>query len=114
MDIFLLSKKDVDSKTILHKNLSNMHTALCNMHIAQVSILQPTHTVGVKARIHFSSRDTEGNNKWLGQYPGNREGVRHPYHDCKCQCHDLSNPNPNCTHLTMEDIEFAKKEETRG
>ncbi len=25
MDIFLLNKKDIDSKTILHKNLSNMH-----------------------------------------------------------------------------------------
>ncbi len=38
MDIFLLNKKDIDSKTILHKNLSNMHIALRNMHIAQVSI----------------------------------------------------------------------------
>ncbi len=44
-------------------------------------------------------------NGW-GQYPGNREGVRHPYHDYKCQFHDLSNPNPNCTYLTMEDINF--------
>jgi hypothetical protein len=57
----------------------------------------------------FFIGDTEGNNKWLGQYPGNREGVRHPYRDCKCQFHDLSNPNPNCTYLTMEDINFAKK-----
>ncbi len=43
MDIFLLSKKDIDSKTIFHKNLSNMHIALRNMHIAKVSILWPTH-----------------------------------------------------------------------
>jgi hypothetical protein len=51
---------------------------------------------------------TKASNKWLGQYPGNREGVRHPYRDCKCQFHDLSNPNPYCTYLTTEDIKFAK------
>jgi hypothetical protein len=38
MDIFLLNKKDIDSKTILHKNLSNMHIALRNMHIAHIYI----------------------------------------------------------------------------
>ncbi len=53
--------------------------------------------------------DTKGNNKWLGQYPGNREGVRRPYHDCKCQFHGLSNPNPNCIYLTMDNINLAKK-----
>jgi hypothetical protein len=53
--------------------------------------------------------DTEGNNKWLGQYPGNREGVRCPYLDCKCQFHDLSNPNPNCIYLTMDNINLTKK-----
>jgi hypothetical protein len=46
----------------------------------------------------------------VGQYyPGNREGVRHPYRDCKCQFHDLSNPNPNCIYLTMADINLAKQ-----
>ncbi len=59
--------------------------------------------------IHYFIGDTKGNNKWLGQYPGNREGVKHPHRDCKCQFHDLSNPNPTCTYLTMEDINFAKK-----
>jgi hypothetical protein len=47
-------------------------------------------------------------NGWVN-IQGNREGVRFPYHDCKCQFHDLSNPNPNCTYLTMEDINFSKK-----
>jgi hypothetical protein len=45
----------------------------------------------------------------MGQYPGNREGVRCPYHDCKCLFHDLSNPNPNYIYVTMADIKFAKK-----
>jgi hypothetical protein len=35
--------------------------------------------------------------------------VRCPCHDCKCQFHNLSNTNPNCTYHTMEDINFAKK-----
>jgi hypothetical protein len=65
--------------------------------------------VRIKVWIHYFIGDTKGNNKWLDQYPGNIEGVRHPYHDCKCQFHDLSNPNPNCIYLTMDDINFAKK-----
>jgi hypothetical protein len=40
---------------------------------------------------------------------GNREGVRRSHCDCKCQFHDLSNPNPNCIYLTMGDINLAKK-----
>ncbi len=67
------------------------------------------HTVHVKVWIHYFVGDTKENNKWLGQYPGNREGVRCPYHDCKCQFHDLSNPNPNCIYFTMQDINFSKK-----
>ncbi len=66
-------------------------------------------TVHVKVWIHYFIGDTEGNSKWLGQYPGNREGVRPPYCDCKCQFHDLSNPNPTCIYITMDDINLAKK-----
>ncbi len=29
--------------------------------------------VKVKVWIHFFIGDTEGNNKWLGHYPGNRD-----------------------------------------
>jgi hypothetical protein len=65
--------------------------------------------VRVKVWIHYFIGDTNRNNKWLCQSPGKGEGVRHPYNDCKCQFHDLSNPNPNCTNLTMKDIDFAKK-----
>ncbi len=63
----------------------------------------------VKVWIHYFIGDTKGNNEWLGQYPGNREGVRRPYPDCKCQFHDFSNPNPNCIYHTMDNINFAKK-----
>ena len=33
-------------------------------------------TVTVKVWIHYFIGDTEGNNKLLGQYPGNKEGVK--------------------------------------
>ncbi len=56
----------------------------------------------------FFVGDTERHNEWLSQYPGNREGVIRPYCDCMCQFHNLSNPNPNCTCISMEDINFAK------
>ncbi len=46
--------------------------------------------VHVKVWIHFFIGDTEGNNKWLGQYPGNKEGVQRPYRDCKCTWQMLS------------------------
>jgi hypothetical protein len=67
------------------------------------------HTVRVKVWIHYFIGDTKGNNKWLGYYPGDREGVRRPHCDCKCQFHNLSNPNPNCNYVTMAGINFAKK-----
>jgi hypothetical protein len=55
MDIFLLNKKDIDSKTTLHKNLSNMNIALRNMHIAHVSILRPSYTrVGLSGGISLT------------------------------------------------------------
>ncbi len=38
-------------------------------------------TVHVKVWIHYFIGDTKENNKWLGQYPGNREGARCPYCD---------------------------------
>jgi hypothetical protein len=65
--------------------------------------------VHVKVWIHYFIGDTKRNNKWLGQYHGNREGVRHPYCDCNCQFHDLSNPNLTCIYLTMDNVNLAKK-----
>ncbi len=63
----------------------------------------------VKVWINFFFGDTEGNNKWLGQYPGNKEGVRGPYCDCRFQFHELINHNSSSIYLTMEETKFAKK-----
>ncbi len=50
--------------------------------------------VTVKIWIHYFIGDTEGNYKWLGQYPRNRDGVKRPYPDCKCSFEDLKNTDP--------------------
>ena len=66
-------------------------------------------SVRVKVWIHFFIGDTEGNNKMLGQYPGNKEGVKRPYRDCNCSYDNLSNPNPKCTYRTLDDLIHAKR-----
>ncbi len=65
--------------------------------------------VHVKVWIHYFIGDTEGNNKWLGQYSGNHEGVQQPYQDCKCTFDNLNHTNPTCIYLTLEDIKEMKR-----
>ena len=66
-------------------------------------------SVRVKVWIHFFIGDTEGNNKLVGQFPGNREGVKRPYRDCECGYHDLSDPNPQCKYRTLDELRVAKR-----
>lgn len=60
--------------------------------------------VHIKVWIHFIIGDTEGNNKWLGHYPGNNSGVIRPYRDCKCTYSDLSRTNPHCVYTTVREM----------
>ena len=60
--------------------------------------------VHVKVWIHYFIGDTEGNNKWLGHYSGNKSQVQRPYRDCCCSFENLSNPNPSCLYNTMEEM----------
>ncbi len=62
----------------------------------------------MKIWIHYFIGDTEGNNKWLGQYWENRDGVKCPYRDCKCPFEDLKNTNPTCVYITLDDIQQDK------
>ncbi len=61
----------------------------------------------MKIWIHYyiGDTDTEGNDKWLGQYLGNRDGVKRPYRDCKCSFEDLKNTNPTCVYITLDHIQ---------
>jgi hypothetical protein len=65
--------------------------------------------VHVTVWIHYFIGDTEGNNKWLGHYPGNRKKICRPYRDCKCNYFELSNPNPTCDYTTLEEMHAAKR-----
>ena len=65
--------------------------------------------VTIKVWIHFFIGDTEGNNKWLGHYPGNKSQVSQPYHDCQCDFLELSNPNPTCVLTTNEEMCAVKR-----
>ena len=56
----------------------------------------------------FFIGDTEGNNKWLGHYPGQCQ-VHQPYRDCQCDFNYMSNPNPTCVYITLRDMRDAKR-----
>ena len=63
--------------------------------------------VRVKIWIHYFIGDTEGNNKWLGHYSGNKSQVYRPYRDCSCSFDELSNHNPTCIYSTLHEMRCA-------
>ena len=65
--------------------------------------------VCIKVWIHFFIGDTKGNNKWLGQYPVNREGVQQPYCNCKFSFQKLSDTTPTYDYFTLNDIHEDKR-----
>ncbi len=65
--------------------------------------------VHINVWTHYFIGDTKGNNEWLGQYPGNREGVQQPYCNCKCSFSKLSDTNPTCDYITLNDIHEDKR-----
>ncbi len=62
------------------------------------------HNVCVKVWIHYFIGDMEGNNKWLGQYPGNQEEVQQPCQDCTCTFDGLKETNPTCVFIMLRDV----------
>ncbi len=65
--------------------------------------------VKIKVWIHYIIGDTEGFNKWLGHYPGNRKQICRPYCDCHCTFEELRNTNPLCVIVTIEEMSEAKQ-----
>ncbi len=59
--------------------------------------------------IHDFIGNTKGNNKWLGQYPGNREGVQQPYHDCEWSFQKLRDTNLTYDYITLNVIHEDKR-----
>jgi hypothetical protein len=65
--------------------------------------------VNIKIWVNYFIGDTEGNNKWLGHYPGTTHQVNRPYQDCQCDLNEMSNPNPTCVYTTLNDMRDAKR-----
>ena len=63
--------------------------------------------VRVRIWIHYFIGDTEGNNKWLGHYSGNKSQVCRPFRDCSCNFDELSNHNPTCIYSTLQEMTCA-------
>ncbi len=91
-----------------HNCLSYVWKSVRDIHM-QGGILTSVmgRRVHLKIWIHYIIGDTEGNNKWLGHYPGNNRGIMRPYRDCMCSFKDMSKTNPNCCYTTLHDMEVA-------
>ena len=63
--------------------------------------------VCVKVWIHFIAGDTSGHNNLVGHM--NASNTTFPYRDCKCGQVDLSNPMPNCTLVTLDEMKIASR-----
>ena len=87
----LLHAKGVADRGLTKDKIQDEHTciscilrSLCKIYNeGGFELVVLGHDVRVKLWIYFFIGDTEGNNKWLGQYPGNQEKVQQPYQDCK-------------------------------
>jgi len=93
-----------------HKCLSVIFESIRNINRSggfKASVMD--RDVNIKVWIHFFIGDTEGNNKWLGHYPGSKRQVHRPYRDCKCDFNELSNSNPTCVYTTLEEMRDAKR-----
>jgi hypothetical protein len=93
-----------------HKCLSVAFESIRQTHQdggLQASVLG--RDVNIKVWVHYFIGDTEGNNKWLGHYPGNKRQVHRPYQDCRCDFKEMSNPNPTCVYTTLIDMCSAKR-----
>ncbi len=79
--------KGVADRGLIKDKIQDEHTCLLCIFQSQCKISNKGgfdlvvlgQDVRVKIWIHYFIGDTKGNNKWLGQYPGNGEGVQQPY-----------------------------------
>ena len=93
-----------------HSCLSVLFKSLCDINKnGGFDLFICGKEVRVKVWIHYFIGDTEGNNKWLGQYPGNKEGIQRPYRDCTCSFDQLQLSNPRCQYIRLEDIRECRR-----
>ncbi len=100
-------QKGVADKRLTRDKLQDEHTclaailkSLCDINRGGgFNLFIFGREVRVKVWIHHFIGDTEGNNKWLGQYPGNKVGVQRPYRHCTCSFEKLELLNPRCQYI---------------
>ena len=113
----LFAQKGVANKRLTKDKLKDEHTclgaifkSLCDINRSGgFEVFVFGQQVRVKVWIHFFIGDTEGNNKWLGQDPGNREGVKQPYRDCTCSFDQLQLSNPRCQYIKLDNIREGRR-----
>ncbi len=113
----LLYGKGKADKTSMKDKIQDEHTCLSclfqSLHRISknggYNLVVLSVEVHIQVWIHYFIGDTEDNNKWLGQYPGNREGVQQPYCKCKCSFEQLSNTNLTFEYITLNDIHEDKR-----
>lgn len=92
----------------LHHCLSFVFKSLRDIHRrGGIRTTVMGRNVHIKVWVHLIIGDMEGNNKWLGHYPGNNIGIKRPYRDCHCSFSDLGRAMPNCIYSTIEGMNEA-------
>jgi hypothetical protein len=104
-----VEKPVISYKTSIHVSHASLNLCKKITREGGFNLVVLGQNVRVKVWIHYFIGATEGNNKWLNQYSGNREGVQQPYQDCKCTFDNFNHTNPTCIYLTLEDIKETKR-----
>jgi hypothetical protein len=113
----LSHEKGVADRQVARDKIQDKHTCILRIlqSLCKISneggfdLFVLGHNVPVEVWIHYFIGDTKGNNKWLGQYPGNWEGVQQLYQDCTCTFDGLKETNPTCVYITLWDVRKGRR-----
>ena len=93
-----------------HKCLALVFGYLRQLHKSKRGLMMVVKGRYVTGRvwIHFILGDTAGNNTWLAHYNSSGK-VKRPYRDCSCCFGRMSDTNPRCQYIALEDMRKAKR-----
>ena len=93
-----------------HKCLALVFRSLRQLHKSKRGLMMIVKGRYVTGRvwIHFFIGDTAGNNTWLAHYNSSGK-VKRPYRDCSCCFGRMSDTNPRCQYIDLEDMRKAKR-----
>ena len=93
-----------------HKCLALVFRSLRRLHKCKRGLKARVKGRWVVCRvwIHFFIGDTAGNNTWLAHYNSSGK-LKRPYRDCSCCFGRMSDTNPRCKYIALEDMRTAKR-----